>query len=132
MSRHPKARTDVRLYVANLSLLATHQADAAYWREWDVFGVPGGLPFFLFFTVGAVALLGTGLARIAEGAPSARGFVILCAGVGLFTCALHAVFLGLDRTAFWTPASLGLLLAILLTSIAQLRRLPARKEGHGA
>ncbi len=28
MSANPKARTDVWLYVANLSLLATHQADA--------------------------------------------------------------------------------------------------------
>ena len=28
MSTHPKARTDLSLYVANLSLLATHQADA--------------------------------------------------------------------------------------------------------
>ena len=60
MSTHPKARTDVRLYVANLALLATHQADAAYWREWDVFGVPGGLPFFLLFTVGVVAMPGPG------------------------------------------------------------------------
>lgn len=92
MSANPKVRTDVWLYVANLSLLATHQADAAYWHEWDVFGVPGGLPFFLLFTVTAVALLGTGLVRVAEGAPA-----------------------------------LGLLLAVLLTSIAQLLRLPPRK-----
>jgi hypothetical protein len=127
MSTRPKVRTDVWLYVANLALLATHQADAAYWHEWDVFGVPGGLPFFLLFNVAAVALLGTGLVRIAEGAPEARSFAWLCAGVGLFTCALHAVFLGLDQTAFWTPESLGLLIAVLLTSIAQLLRLPPRK-----
>ena len=82
MSANPKARTDVWLYVANLSLLATHQADAAYWHEWDVFGVPGGLPFFLLFNVAAVALLATGLVRVAEGAPAARGFAWLCAGVG--------------------------------------------------
>ncbi len=130
MSTHPKARTDVWLYVANLALLTTHQADAAYWHEWDVFGVPGGLPFFLLFNLGAVALLGAGLVRIAEGAPSSRGFAILGGAVGLFTCALHAVFLGLDRTAFWTPESLGLLLAVLLTSIAQLLRLPPRGEGQ--
>jgi hypothetical protein len=130
MSANPKARTDVWLYVANLSLLATHQADAAYWHEWDVFGVPGDLPFFLLFTVAAVALLATGLVRVAEGAPAARSFAWLCAGVGLFTCALHAVFLWLDHTAFWAPESLGLLLAVLLTSIAQLLRLPPRKEGQ--
>jgi hypothetical protein len=130
MSTHPKVRTDLWLYVANLALLATHQADAAYWHEWDVFGVPGGLPFFLLFNVAAVALLGTGLVRVAEGAPSGRGFAILCGGVGLFTCALHAVFLWIDRTAFWTAESLGVLLGVWLTSIAQLLRLPPRREGR--
>jgi len=130
MSTRPKARTDVRLYVANLALLATHQADAAYWHEWDVFGVPGGLPFFLLFNLAAVALLGAGLVRVAERAPSARGFAALCAGLGLLTCTLHAVFLGLDGTAFWTPESLGLLLAVLLTSVAQLLRLPPRTQGQ--
>jgi hypothetical protein len=79
VSANPKARTDVWLYVANLALLATHQADAAYWHEWDVLGVPGGLPFFLLFTVAAVALLGTGLVRVAEGRPRpgvSRGSVL--------------------------------------------------------
>lgn len=49
---------------------------------------------------------------------------MICAGVGLFTVALHAVFLWLDRTAFWTPSSLGVLLGVLVLSIAQLLRLP--------
>lgn len=126
MSTLPSTRTAARLYVVNLALLATHQADAAYWHEWDVFGVPGGLPFFLLFNVGAVVLLANGLTRVAEGAPSARGFAILCAAVGLFTVVLHGVFLVLDRTAFWTPSSLGLLTAILVTSIGQALRLPPR------
>jgi hypothetical protein len=127
MSTYLQIRTDVWIYVANLALLATHQADAAYWHEWDVFGVPGGLPFFLLFNVVAVAVLAVGLVRVAEASSSARGFAIVCAGVGLFTCALHAAFLGLDRTAFWTPESLGLLIAVLLTSIGQLLRLPPRR-----
>lgn len=71
-------RAAAQLYVGNLALLTTHQADAAYWHEWDVFGVPGGLPLFLVFNLGAVA-----------------------------------------------PGSLGLLLCIFATSLAQLLRLPA-------
>ena len=113
-----------RLYLANLALLATHQVDAAYWHEWDVFGVPGGLPVFLVFNLGAVALLAVGLVRIAEGARTSRAWSLLCAGVGLFTVALHALFLFLDREAFWAPASLAVLAGILATSIGQLLRLP--------
>jgi hypothetical protein len=77
---------------------------------------------FLAFNLGAVALLAVGLVRVAEGARSARRYALLCAGVGLLTVALHAVFLMVDRTAFWTPWSIGILVGILATSIAQLVR----------
>jgi hypothetical protein len=125
MSAPRETRTAAWLYVMNVALLTTHQADAAYWHEWDVFGVPGGLPFFLAFNVGAVLVLAAGLVRVAEGALSARGAALLCASVGLFTVALHALFLHVDRTAFWAPASLLVLLLILATSLAQLFCLPA-------
>jgi hypothetical protein len=125
VSAEARPRAASWLYAANLALLTTHQADAASWREWEVFGVPGGLPFFLLFNVVAVLVLAAGLVRVAEGAPSARGAAVLCASVGLFTVALHAVFLHLDRTAFWAPASLLVLLGVLATSVAQLFCLPA-------
>lgn len=122
-SRKPKSPRDaVRLYTANLSLLATHQVDAAFWHEWDVFGVPGGLPMFLVFNVAAVALLAMGLVRVAEGARSSRRYVLSCASVGLFTVGLHAIFLALDRNAFWSTSSVVILLGVLATSIVQLFR----------
>jgi hypothetical protein len=124
MNADPKTSTATRLYVGNLALLTTHQADAAYWHEWDVFGVPGGVSFFLAFNISAVALVAAGLVRVAQGAGSARRSAVVCAGVGLFTVALHAVFLWLDRTAFWTPSSIGVLLGVLVLSVAQLLHLP--------
>lgn len=120
--------TATRLYVANVALLTTHQADAVAWREWDVFGVPGGLPGFLAFNAVAVAVLATGLVRLAEGARSARRAALLCAGLGLFTVALHAVFLGIEPEAFRAPASLGVLLCVLVISVVQLRHLPESPE----
>ncbi len=39
---------------------------------------------------------------------------------GLVTCAIHAVFLALDPVAFWAPASLAVLGAILVTAGAQI------------
>mgnify|MGYP003349382193 FL=1 len=124
MTTQPRTRSATQLYVGNIALLTTHQADAAYWHEWDVFGVPGGISFFLAFNFGAVALVAAGLVRVAEGAPSARRAAVLCAALGLVTVALHAVFLWLDRTAFWTPSSMGVLLGVLVLSIAQLLHLP--------
>jgi hypothetical protein len=111
-----KRRADVGLYVLNLALLGTHQCDAVAWREWDVFGVPGGLGFFLVFNLAAMLLLGAGLASVATGG---RAAALACAATGLVTCGLHMVFLLRDRVAFWSPGSLTLLLGILVTSIAQ-------------
>jgi hypothetical protein len=125
MTTQPRRRSTTLLYLGNVALLSTHQADAAYWHEWDVFGVPGGLPVFLAFNIVAVALVAVGLVRVAEGAPSARRAAGLCAALGLFTVALHAVFLWLDRDAFWTPASLAILFGVLALSVAQLLQLPA-------
>jgi FtsH-binding integral membrane protein len=111
-----KRRADVGLYVLNLALLGTHQCDAVAWREWDVFGVPGGLGFFLVFNLAAMLLLGAGLASVATGG---RAAALACAATGLVTCGLHAVFLHRDRVAFWSAGSLTLLLGILVTSLAQ-------------
>jgi hypothetical protein len=108
----------VWLYVVCLALLATHQVDAAFWHEWDVFGVPGGLPFFLVFNLVAMILLSAGLVSVSARGPLARASALGCAGTGALTCALHAVFLTRDATAFWAPASLGILTGILVASIA--------------
>jgi hypothetical protein len=110
----------VLLYVLQLTLLATHQVDAAYWHEWDVFGVPGGITFFLVFNVAAMLVLGQGLVFVASGSPHRSTAVLVCAATGLVTCALHAVFLARDPVAFWAPASLAILGAILVTALAQL------------
>ena len=113
--------TDRLLYGLNLTLLATHQVDAAFWHEWDVFGVPGGSSFFLAFNFVAVALLVFGLVRVAENHPTGRTFAFVCAGIGWMTVLLHAaVFAFRDRVAFWTPLSIGILVAIAATSALQL------------
>src|SRR5687767_10445014 len=35
-----------RIVVLNLALVSTHQVDAAYWREWEMFELPGGIQLF--------------------------------------------------------------------------------------
>ncbi|MCA2978189.1 MAG: hypothetical protein INH41_13355 [Myxococcaceae bacterium] len=106
------------LYGLDVALLATHQADAAYWREWDVFGVPGGVSFFLAFNLAAMALLLAGFALVAGAHPRARAAAYACAATGLVTCAIHGVFLHLDRHAFWSAPSLFVLGGVAACSVA--------------
>ena len=37
----------VTLYILNTALLFTHQVEAGYWKEWELFHLPGGVDFFL-------------------------------------------------------------------------------------
>lgn len=114
----------------NLALLATHQVDAAFWHEWDVFGVPGGIHFFLVFNVLAVLALALGLVTIAKQSKGARLASRLSAGLGLITVAIHAVFLVLDPVAFWDVLSIGILVAIGLNAGWLLSVSEMRGEGR--
>jgi hypothetical protein len=118
MKRSP--RIVQTIYVTNLSLLATHQVDAAFWHEWEVFGVPGGLTFFLVFNIAAVFALAMGLVLVAKDDPKSRLCEHACAGVGAFTACIHAIFLYFDRHAFWSASSLLILAAIACASVAQV------------
>ncbi len=35
------------IYLANAVLLINHEIDSAYWKEWDLFKLPGGITGFL-------------------------------------------------------------------------------------
>ena len=35
------------IYLANAVLLISHEIDSAYWKEWDLFKLPGGITGFL-------------------------------------------------------------------------------------
>ena len=56
-----------RLLTANLTLLLAHQIDAAWWREWEMFALPGGIQLFVFLNILIVYPLLHGYARITEG-----------------------------------------------------------------
>ena len=113
-------RFPIVLFAVQIALLATHQVDAAFWHEWDVFGVPGGIPFFLAFHFGAMLVLLASFAAVASGHRQQRAFTLGAAATGGLTAALHAIFLARDRIAFWTLPSLAVLGAIVVVAVAQV------------
>ena len=54
-----------RWYLATLLALILHQIDAAFWHEWDMFSVPGGIQGFLVFNLAAVGALLRGYRQVA-------------------------------------------------------------------
>ncbi|MFZ5523103.1 MAG: DUF6713 family protein [Pseudomonadota bacterium] len=107
------------LYLLNAAVLLTHEIDSAYWHEWELLGIPGGIQVFLVLNLLLVMVILYGHQSLALG--RASGFMlswVLVAG-GLFAFIIHSYFLLQGSEAFMAPASLALLVATLVLSLAQ-------------
>ncbi|MEG0184201.1 MAG: DUF6713 family protein [Stenotrophomonas sp.] len=111
-----------RWYLATLLSLVLHQIDAAFWHEWRMFHVPGGIQGFLLFNLVAIGVLLRGYRQVVLKLPSARRYALLCGALGVATTLIHAGFAALGRDEFNLPLSLLALLACLLCGSALLLR----------
>jgi hypothetical protein len=109
-----------QLYLFNLALLATHEIDSAYWHEWEMFRLPGGIQFFLVVNLLLLLAFFYGFVHVVQRTRYARVFSYTLAGAGLFAFSIHMVFLVLSYPQFRSPVSVGLLAAIFAVSIAQI------------
>jgi len=108
------------LYIAIYVLLATHEIDSAYWNEWQLFHMGGGIQFFLVFNIVLLWVFLYGFRELVARRPSGRGFALAAGATGVITFLIHSFFLVRGEPQFRLPASLAVLVAILLCSLAQL------------
>ncbi len=118
-----------RLYILTASLLLAHQIDSAYWREWNLFGLPGGVQAFVLLNVAIMLPFLGGLVRLTKGARDGVGFAVALAFIGVATFFIHVWFVLRGHPEFRLPASWLVLCGGLLSSLAlgikgirQLRR----------
>ncbi len=107
------------LYMLNFSLLFTHEIDSAYWQEWKMFGIPGGIQFFLLLHIVLLLAALWGLRRLLEGLRSGYVLALVLAAAGVFAFCIHTYFILVGRQEFRLPVSLILLGSILIVSAAQ-------------
>lgn len=113
------ARVLQTLYRLNATVLLTHQMDAAYWQEWTLFGLPGGVQFYLLLNLPLVWLVLYGDQALARGRPAGQVMSGVLAAGGLFAAGFHAAHLWAGDPGFRLPVSLGLLAATALLSVLQ-------------
>ncbi len=109
-----------RWYLATLPALILHQIDAAFWHEWGMFRVPGGIQGFLVFNLAAVGVLLHGYHQVALPKPSARAYARLCGVTGVGTAAIHVAFAIAGREEFHLPLSIAALAACLIAGAGLL------------
>ena len=107
------------LYLTNTILLITHEIDSAFWKEWELFKLPGGIGGFLIMHFPLLFLILYGLVLVWE--QSLLGLIVslvLSAG-GIFAFCIHTVFIRRGRHEFNTPISRFILTLMLGVSTIQ-------------
>ncbi|MGD9056775.1 MAG: hypothetical protein PVJ41_13215 [Desulfobacterales bacterium] len=107
------------IYLINAILLINHEIDSAYWKEWELFKLPGGIGGFLLLHFPLLFLILYGLVCIDRQAFSGLIIsLIICAG-GIFAFCIHMAFIRKGRHEFDAPISRLILSLTLLVSIVQ-------------
>ncbi len=103
--------------------LILHQIDAAYWKEWEMFHVPGGVQGFLVFNLAAIALVLAGYRHVLLATPRAPLYAGICAALGVGTCLIHAGFALAGLEQFHLPLSMAIIALCLASGVLLLRDL---------
>ncbi len=109
----------VWLYLVNATLLAAHEIDSAFWHEWKLFRLPGGIHLFLVLYLLLLPVVFIGFRRVVLWQRGAKTFSFLLAGAGAFAFAIHMIFIATSDPAFRLPLSVAILFGTLIVSIAQ-------------
>ena len=108
------------LYLINAVLLINHEIDSAYWHEWKLFKLPGGITGFLIVHFPLFTGLLYGLALIRDGDFSGLIFSLIVSLAGIFAFSIHTYFIKKGHKEFNTPISIFILISILIISVIQL------------
>ena len=107
------------LYALNFGLLFTHEIDSAYWQEWILFGIPGGVQFFLLVNLVLFIVAIFGYTQLLKLKQSGYWFSLMLSAAGVFAFTIHTYFILSGHSEFTLPGSELLLGIIMLVSLAQ-------------
>lgn len=108
------------LYLINAVLIINHEIDSAYWREWELFKLPGDINGFLIIHFPVLFFILYGVILVyKQSFPGLIFSLLLCFG-GIFASTIHTYFIKKGRSEFNKPMSKFILLTMLIVSIIQL------------
>ena len=108
------------LYLSNSVLLINHEIDSAYWKEWELFKLPGGITGFLLIHFPILFFVLLGLLLVSKHLLSGLIFSLILSFSGIFAFSIHTFFLKKGYNQFDKPISKFILGAILIVSTIQL------------
>lgn len=107
------------LYLANATVLISHEIDSAFWQEWQLLHLPGGIQLFLLLHLLLLPMVLYGYREVCLRGPRAGLASMILASVGIFAALLHGAFIAAGDAGFSLPVSQALLVMTLLLSLGQ-------------
>lgn len=107
------------LNLTNAVLLINHEIDSAYWKEWELFKLPGGITGFLILHFPLLFLVLYGLLEVSKQTSTGLVFSLGLSIIGIFAFCIHMFFIKKGHKQFKTPISIFILVCTLTVSIVQ-------------
>ncbi len=107
------------VYLVNAVLLIVHEIESAYWREWELFHLPGGLTGFLVVHFPLLFFILLGLVLVSQQTLAGLVLSLLLSLGGIFAFSIHSFFVWRGRDEFKLPISRFILVATLIVSLVQ-------------
>ncbi len=108
------------LYAVNATLLIVHEIDSAYWKEWELFKLPGGITGFLILHLPLVFILVWGVRLVDRHQNAGVVIALVLSFAGLFAYFIHMYFLRKGEQEFNTLMSKSILYGTLAVSPVNL------------
>ena len=107
------------VYLVNAVLLIDHEIESGYWKEWELFHLPGGLTGFLLVHFPLLFFILLGLVLVYQQAIAGLVLSLLLSLGGIFAFSIHSFFIWRGRDEFKLPISRFILAATLIASLVQ-------------
>ena len=108
------------IYLINATLIITHEIDSAYWKEWELFKLPGKINFFLILHIFLVFIILLGIVLLLNNLLWGLVLSLILSMAGIFAFSIHRLFISRGHIEFKTPVSQSILVATLILSLIQL------------
>ncbi len=108
------------VYLVNAIFLINHEIESAYWKEWNLFKLKGGVTGFILIHFPLLLLILIGLPYLYEVTIAGIILSFLLSTGGLFAFSIHTYFIRKGKEEFTLPISYLLLFGTLILSIVQI------------
>jgi Family of unknown function (DUF6713) len=108
------------LYLINSIFLINHEIDSAYWHEWNLFKIKGGITTFLLLHFPLLFFVLYGLIEVNNQTYLGLIFALILSLIGIFAFIIHMIFIKKGHKEFRKAISIFILISILILSLFQI------------